>query len=48
MKDQDLPELIKYLAELDEEIKKRLEDLKKLIKHNGNLLENQQEIDYIK
>ena len=48
MKDQDLPELIKYLVELDEEIKKKLDNLKKLMKHNGNLLENQREIDYVK
>ena len=47
VKNQDLPELIKYLVELDEEIKKGLDDLKKLMKRNGNLLDNQQETDYI-
>ena len=47
VKNQDLPELIKHLVELDEEIKKRLDDLKKLMKRNGDLLDNQQETDYI-
>ena len=48
MSDQDLPELIAQLVELDEEIRKRMDDLKMLIKRNGKLMENKHETDYIK
>jgi len=48
MSNQDLPELVKQLVELDEEIRKRLDDLKKLVKRNGDLPENQNGIDYIR
>ena len=34
MSDQDLPELIAQLVELDEEIRKRMDDLKMLIKRH--------------
>jgi hypothetical protein len=48
MSDQDLPELIKQLVELDEEIRRRLDDLKKLVKRNEDLSDNQNGTDYIK
>ena len=43
MKDQELLELIKQLIELDKEIQKRLEDIKKLMKHDGYHLMDQQD-----
>ena len=48
MSDQNLPELVKQLVELDEEIRKRLDELKKLAKRKGDLPENQNGTDYIK
>jgi hypothetical protein len=48
MEDQDLFELIKQLVELDEEIRKRLDDFKKILKRNGHVMENQHKTDYIK
>lgn len=47
MKEQELIELIEHLIELDKEIHKRLDDLKKLMKREGYLITDQQQKHYI-
>ena len=47
MKEQELIELIEHLIELDKEIHKSLDDLKKLMKCEGYLITDQQQKHYI-
>ena len=47
VKEQKMLELIKSLIELDKEINKRLEDLKKIMERHGDLSLNPHENRYI-
>ena len=47
VKEQEMLELIKSLIELDKEIKRRLEDLKKIMERHGDLSQDLQENRYL-